>query len=94
MMGTVAGEAKKFVTNITAAMTTDFAALMRQIEKEANEGAFKTKGQAVRRRDQRVANKGPAATAGDTEQPAATAGDTELAATAATAVDRGGADIS
>ena len=92
MMGTVAGEAKKFVTNITAAMTTDFAALMRQIEKEANEGAFKTKGQAVRRRDQRVANKGPAATAGDTEQPAATAA--ELAATAATVVDRDGTDIS
>ena len=68
MMGTVAGEPSKIITNISCIMSHDFSKLMQQLLKEANEGAFKTKKQAVLRRDQLIAIK--AATAEYTEQAA------------------------
>ena len=72
MMGVVGDEVKqKIITNISAAMHKDFSSLMQQVVKEANDMAFKTKGDAVRRRDELLMT--PAAPA---EQQAASA--TEL----------------
>ena len=70
MMGTVGGEPTKIITNISCIMSHDFSNLMQQLLKEANEGAFKTKKQAVLRRDQLIASKTQAAPAADTEQAA------------------------
>ena len=75
MMGTVAGEPKKIITNISCVMSHMFIELMKKLLQEANEGAFTTKGQAVLRRDDLLTT--PAAEAGG-EQQAATAAASEL----------------
>ena len=51
LLGTVAGQKNKFITNITPAMHVEFSVLMEQIYMEAMAGALKTKEQAIRRRD-------------------------------------------
>ena len=71
-MGVVGDEAKpKIIANISAAMHKDFSSLMQKLWKEAADMAFKTKGDAVRRRAELLMT--PAASA---EQQAASA--TEL----------------
>ena len=73
MMGVVGDEVKpKIITNISAAMHKDFSSLMQQIVKEANDMAFKTKGDAVRRRAELLMT--PAASA---EEQAASATEPE-----------------
>ena len=56
MMGTVAGEPKPFVTNVSVQMSHDFSTIMQQVLKEAKAGRFATNGEAVRRRDQLLGN--------------------------------------
>ena len=51
MMGTVGDEPKKIVTNISVQMSHHFTTIMQQLLKEANEGRFATKNEAVQRRD-------------------------------------------
>ena len=60
MMGTVTGEPKKIVTNVSVQMSHDFSKIMQQILGEANEGRFATKGEPVQRRDQLVDQAAPA----------------------------------
>ena len=74
MMGTVAGHPKKIVTNVSVQMSHDFSKIMQQLLKEANEGRFATKSEAVKRRDHLV-EQSPAAPA----DPAAPAGSAEPA---------------
>ena len=53
-MGTVAGERKKFITNVSIAMTPHYREVMNTILFEARAGAFETKIAAVRRRDKLI----------------------------------------
>ena len=53
MMGMVDGK-KEFVTNVTVNMSKDFSQIMQQLYREAQEGKFGTKGDAIRRRDELV----------------------------------------
>ena len=79
IMGTVGGQPKTFITNVSVAMSHDFCKLMMQILQEANENKFATKGDIVQRRDELVAKASAAATApagdepGNEKSPAATA---------------------
>ena len=50
MNGQIEGR-KQFVTNVTCHMSKDFVTIMNQVLKEAREGKFSTKAEAVRRRD-------------------------------------------
>ena len=53
MTGFLEGHEKRsLITNISASMTKDFCTIMDKILIEANAGAFSTKGDAVRRRDE------------------------------------------
>ena len=55
-MGTVAGQPKKIITNVSIAMTPHFREVMNTILADAKEGTFETKPAAVRRRDELIAN--------------------------------------
>ena len=55
MMGTVAGQPKKIITNVSIAMTPRFREVMNTILAEAKKGTFETKRAAVRRRDELIA---------------------------------------
>jgi len=54
LMGTVAGAPNKFVTNITVRMSADFKKHMETILSEAEAGRFRTKKDAVTRRDELI----------------------------------------
>ena len=54
MLGTVAGEPKNIVTNVSVQMSHDFSKIMQQILRGANEGKLVAKSEAVQRRDQLV----------------------------------------
>ena len=79
IMGTVGGQPKTFITNVSVSMSHDFCKLMMQILQEANENKFATKGDIVQRRDDLLAEASAAATApagdepGSENSPAATA---------------------
>ena len=64
LMGTVNGDTdgKQIITNTSVAMSHDFSAIMQGLLKEAKAGHFKTRGDAVRRRDELI-KAAPAATA-------------------------------
>ena len=55
MMGTVGGKSKTFVTNVSVQMSRNFSKVMQQVLKEAQEGKFATRCEAVKRRDELVA---------------------------------------
>ena len=59
MTGMVNGK-KEFVTNVTVNMSKDFSQIMQQVLREAREGRFGTKGDAVTRRDELVVGMTPA----------------------------------
>ena len=71
MMGSVDGEPKKIIANISVGMSFQFSSHMQTLLSEAKSGAFSTKGDAVRRRDELILT--PAATAVAETDPAATA---------------------
>ena len=52
MLATVNGEPRTFVTNVSVQMSFTFSAVMHKLVKEANEGRFATKGDAIQRRDE------------------------------------------
>ena len=56
MMGTVGGTKNKIVTGCSVQQHLDFTVLMKAIESEANSNKFRTKGEAVARRNELVAN--------------------------------------
>ena len=62
-MGTFAGGPKQFVTNVSVQMSHKFSTIMQQLMHEALEGKFDNKGEAVRRRDQLLAESKQAAPA-------------------------------
>ena len=55
MAGTVDGAPKKFITNVSVRMSVCFCNIMADLLKEANAGASATKGQAIDRRDELLA---------------------------------------
>ena len=65
MMGTVNGKPKNIVTNVSVAMTKDLCRVMAKIHSEALSGAFTRKSEAVRRRDELVAEATLAEQAGE-----------------------------
>ena len=86
MMGTVNGEAKQIITNVSVTMSIHFCTIMGILYSEAKAGAFTTKGDAVHRRDEILNNRAGAATA-----PATPAG--AVASQADTADSQGGIDV-
>ena len=51
-MGTVGGEPKKIITNISVTMSHDFVNIMAILHGDAKAGRFSTKGDAVHKRDE------------------------------------------
>ena len=83
-MGIVEGAPQqRIITNISAYMDSDYCKFMEIIKKEADAGAFSTKKDAVRRRDE-LCKKKPAETAEPAAvAPAASAEQPQLQATPA-----------
>ena len=77
MMGTVAGEPKKIITNISVTMSHDFVNLMAILHGDANAGRLRTKGDAVHKRDELINAKRGEVIHADT--PAETAADASIA---------------
>ena len=73
MMGTVGGEPKKIITNISVTMSYDFVNLMAILHCDANAGRLRTKGDAVHKRDELIHAKR------DADKPAETAADASIA---------------
>ena len=78
LCGTVCGWPKKFITGVSVQQNHHFVKIMGDIAKEAEAGAFTTKGDVVHRRDELLKAQADTAEHADTDEQAKPAATSEI----------------